>query len=277
MGFSWNKSRPQTDSSAQPSQAPSTLSSSSSFSAATKGSFTAHKTHIKQADVPPRLSIDSNKGLKQIRNVKKIDTADSMSSLSRSGASSKASSRDTSLSRESIAVESQKKVRVAYTSEEIERKALNTIEEFIQHNDVNEALKDFDDLKQADASKMAEFAEHLISKVLERSESARTLVGQLFYHAFKQQQIDVDSLTEGFKRILEVAEDMAIDVPKISTYLAQIIAPMFQTDISIEFLSNACEPIKESKICADLIAQTLHVASNAKVNHLRPLSSLFCA
>jgi translation initiation factor 4G len=272
MGFSWNKSRPQADS-AQPSQAPSTLSSSSSFSAsATKGSFTAHKTHIKQAEVAPRLSIDSNKGLKQIRNVKKIDTADSVSSLSRSGASSKASSRDTSLSRESIAIESNKKVRVTYTLEEIERKALNTIEEFIQHNDVNEALKDFDDLKQADPSKLAEFSEQLISKVLERSESARTLVGQLFYHAYKQQRVDVESLTEGFKRIFEVAEDMAIDVPKISTYLAQIIAPLFQTDISIDFLSNACEPIKESRICADLIAQTLHVASNAKVCSLQTLN-----
>ena len=55
---------------------------------------------------------------------------------------------------------------------------------------------------------------------------------------------------------------MAIDIPKIATYLSQIIAPLFQKDISVEFLSESCEPIKDKPICAELISEILHNASN---------------
>ena len=83
-----------------------------------------------------------------------------------------------------------------------------------------------------------------------------------------------------------MAEDMAIDIPMIATYLSQIIgksccylsqyikfnvnvvfsfrllAPLFQKDFSVDFLSDFCEPIKSRPICADLISETLHNASN---------------
>ena len=97
--------------------------------------------------------------------------------------------------------------------------------------------------------------------MLEKSESARTKVGTLMYNVIKQKKFKVESFTEALKNTLECAEDMVIDVPKIATYLAQIIAPMFATDISIEFLSEACEPIKDKPICADFISEVMISAS----------------
>ena len=97
--------------------------------------------------------------------------------------------------------------------------------------------------------------------MLEKSESARTKVGTLMHNIIMQKKFKVESFTEALKNTLECAEDMVIDVPKIATYLAQIIAPMFAKDNFIEFLSEACETIKDKPICADFISEVLILAS----------------
>ncbi len=102
--------------------------------------------------------------------------------------------------------------------------------------------------------------------MLEKSEAARTKVGALMYNVIKQKKFKVESFTEALKNTLECAEDMVIDVPKIATYLAQIIAPMFAKDFSIEFLSEACEPIKDKSICGDFISEVL-ISASKRLGH----------
>ena len=86
------------------------------------------------------------------------------------------------------------------------------------------------------------------------------------YNVIKQKKFKVESFTEALKNTLECAEDMVIDVPRIATYLAQIIAPIFAKDVSIEFLSEACEPIKDKPICADFISEVL-VSASRRLGH----------
>ena len=121
------------------------------------------------------------------------------------------------------------------------------------------------DVRTLDNSQYATYYEQLILKVLERSEGARTSVGQLFTRAVIEKKADIKYLTEAFKSLCQNAEDMAIDVPKIATYLSQLIAPMFHKDVNLNFLAVACDPIKDQKICAELILEILRNASNRMV------------
>ena len=84
----------------------------------------------------------------------------------------------------------------------------------------------------------------------------------MYNAVLKQKKFQLSAFTQALKNTLECAEDMAIDVPKIATYLAQIIAHMMNKDTSVEFLAEACELIKYKRICADFIAETLLSASN---------------
>ena len=65
---------------------------------------------------------------------------------------------------------------------------------------------------------------------------------------------------------MEYAEDMAIDVPMIWQYLAELISPMVQDDsVPLTFLKLACEPILTSGKAGKLVAEVLHDASHRLV------------
>lgn len=204
-------------------------------------------------------------GHRQVQNVKRIDSASSLAN-SASQASSQASSRDSSQTRPGSAnpqaASASADERRVYTDDEIERKAINMIEEYMSNKNATEALKDFDEFRPVDAEQTICFMEKLFLTVLERTENLRAALGTLLQHAILANKLDMAAFTEGLKRVLEQAEDMSIDVPKIGAYLAQSIAPIFNEKISVEFLKEACEPILESKICGELISEILHQASN---------------
>ncbi len=218
---------------------------------------------------------------KQVQNVKKMESSSTSQTGygNRSENSSQASSRETSTSRQQSRDNSQSRnsespslgsltniAKKTYTYDEIDRKAALTVDEFIQNKDFSEALKDLEEFRPIENAQYASYYEQLILKVLERSESARASVGQLFTRAVIEKKADIKYLTEAFKSLCENAEDMVIEIPKIATYLSQLIAPMFHKDVNLKFLSVACEPIKNKKICAELILEILRNASNRLVN-----------
>ena len=53
----------------------------------------------------------------------------------------------------------------AYTSDEIERKVALTLAEYIENEDLSEALKDCDEFRPAKESQVVEFWEFALSKV----------------------------------------------------------------------------------------------------------------
>ena len=69
------------------------------------------------------------------------------------------------------------------------------------------------------------------------------------------------------KEVLEFAEDMAIDIPKIYTYLGELISPMVEDgSIPLSFLKTTCEPLKACNKAGHLMAEVLHDASNRLVS-----------
>ena len=278
-----------------------TSSSSSSSSSSTSTNLTKQLFKQNSSEMTSRLSMDSQQQQRSNSNYnnkqqtsttnRKIDGS-SYSSLARSETSSQTSSRETSTSRPSRDNSRNRNSETTtstttanksanpesttstftvsmcliptrnFTSDEIDRKVTSTLDEFIQNKDIAEALKDCEEFKPADSSQYVEFIELFIQKVLERSEPTRNSIGTLFYNVIKEKKINLVHIIQAFKNILEMAEDMAIDIPKIATYLSQIIAPLFQEESTVEFLSDFCEPIKNKPICGELISEILHQASN---------------
>ena len=60
------------------------------------------------------------------------------------------------------------------------------------------------------------------------------------------------------KEITEFADDTAIDVPKIFTFLGELIGPMlYENVIDADFLKAICEPVKRCNKAHLLVAEIL--------------------
>uniref|UniRef100_A0A8C0Y5Z6 Eukaryotic translation initiation factor 4 gamma, 1a n=1 Tax=Cyprinus carpio carpio TaxID=630221 RepID=A0A8C0Y5Z6_CYPCA len=106
----------------------------------------------------------------------------------------------------------------ALSEEELDKKSKSIIEEYLHINDMKEAVQCVQELNSA--SLLFVLVRNGVESTLERSSIAREHVGLLF------QKLVVHRLL--LQEILEMADDMAIDIPHIWLYMAEIITPMLQ-------------------------------------------------
>ena len=72
-----------------------------------------------------------------------------------------------------------------------------------------------------------------------------------------------------FTEVLEVAEDIEIDVPKIWLYLAEIVVPVIEDGtISLDILTKAPTTLMESGKGAQLLAEVLKLSEKIMVSYL---------
>ena len=70
-----------------------------------------------------------------------------------------------------------------------------------------------------------------------------------------------------FAEVLEVAEDIEIDVPKIWQYLAEVVVPVIEDGtISLDILTKAPASIMESGKGALLLAEVLKLSEKIMVS-----------
>uniref|UniRef100_A0A672MV99 Eukaryotic translation initiation factor 4 gamma 1-like n=1 Tax=Sinocyclocheilus grahami TaxID=75366 RepID=A0A672MV99_SINGR len=112
----------------------------------------------------------------------------------------------------------------ALTEDELEKKSTAIIEEYLHINDMKEALQCVCELRCS--SLLSVFVRTGIESTLERSTIAREHMGLLFHQLVKTQTMSTQQYYKGLLEVLEVAEDMAIDIPHIWLYLAELISPM---------------------------------------------------
>uniref|UniRef100_A0A3Q2TVJ6 Eukaryotic translation initiation factor 4 gamma, 1a n=1 Tax=Fundulus heteroclitus TaxID=8078 RepID=A0A3Q2TVJ6_FUNHE len=130
-------------------------------------------------------------------------------------------SRDRGVKRESAPASLPKP---AMTEEEVEKKSNAIIEEYLHINDMKEALQCVAELNSA--SLLYIFVRSGLESTLERSTIARERLGLLLHHLVSAGTLATQQYYKGLLEILEVAEDMAIDIPHIWLYLAELITPM---------------------------------------------------
>ncbi|XP_071233116.1 eukaryotic translation initiation factor 4 gamma 1-like isoform X14 [Salvelinus alpinus] len=112
----------------------------------------------------------------------------------------------------------------AMTEEELEKKSNAIIEEYLHLNDMKEALQCVVELNSAPL--LFVFVRNGLENTLERSAIARERMGLLLHQLIKAGTLPTTEYYKGLQEILEVAEDMAIDIPHIWQYLSELINPM---------------------------------------------------
>ncbi|XP_076621218.1 eukaryotic translation initiation factor 4 gamma isoform X1 [Colletes latitarsis] len=118
-------------------------------------------------------------------------------------------------------------------------KSITREEEFMKM--LNKILKDY--LKNTAVEKAAlatqqnfenvlsKFVRELINFVLEKSPMERERVSYLLSHLISQNILSLQHLRTGFIEILDIIDDLLLDIPKIWSYLAEILAHPIEEEI----------------------------------------------
>ncbi|RMB89706.1 hypothetical protein DUI87_33903 [Hirundo rustica rustica] len=112
------------------------------------------------------------------------------------------------------------------SEEEIERKCKSIIDEFLHINDFKEAMQCVEELSAQNL--LPVFVRVGVESTLERSQITRDHMGQLLHQLVQSGKLSKQDFFKGFSETLEMADDMAIDIPHIWLYLAELVTPMLK-------------------------------------------------
>ncbi|XP_066871958.1 eukaryotic translation initiation factor 4 gamma 3 isoform X23 [Kogia breviceps] len=147
----------------------------------------------------------------------------------------------------------------ALSEEEMERKSKSIIDEFLHINDFKEAMQCVEELNAQGL--LYVFVRMGVESTLERSQITRDHMGQLLYQLVQSEKLSKQDFFKGFSETLELADDMAIDIPHIWLYLAELVTPMLKEggismrELIIEF-SKPLLPVGRAGV---LLSEILHL------------------
>ncbi|XP_053307369.1 eukaryotic translation initiation factor 4 gamma 3 [Spea bombifrons] len=145
------------------------------------------------------------------------------------------------------------------SEEEMERKCRAIIDEFLHINDFKEAMQCVEELRAT--GMLSVFVRVGVESTLERSQITRDHMGHLLYQLVQSGKLGKQHFFTGFSETLELADDMAIDIPHIWLYLAELVTPVLKEggislrELIVEF-GKALEPAGRSGV---LLAEILHL------------------
>ncbi|XP_029821082.1 eukaryotic translation initiation factor 4 gamma 3 [Manacus vitellinus] len=145
------------------------------------------------------------------------------------------------------------------SEEEIERKCKSIIDEFLHINDFKEAMQCVEELSTQ--SLLPVFVRVGVESTLERSQITRDHMGQLLHQLVQSGKLSKQDFFKGFSETLEMADDMAIDIPHIWLYLAELVTPMLKEGgISMrELIQEFSKPLLPVGRAGVLLAEILHL------------------
>ncbi|XP_054031914.1 eukaryotic translation initiation factor 4 gamma 3 [Dryobates pubescens] len=145
------------------------------------------------------------------------------------------------------------------SEEEVERKCKSIIDEFLHINDFKEATQCVEELSAR--SLLPVFVRVGVESTLERSQLTRDHLGQLLHQLVQAGKLSKQDFFKGFSETLELADDMAIDIPHIWLYLAELVTPMLKEGgISMrELIQEFSKPLLPVGRAGVLLAEILHL------------------
>ncbi|XP_075407924.1 eukaryotic translation initiation factor 4 gamma 3 isoform X8 [Tenrec ecaudatus] len=147
----------------------------------------------------------------------------------------------------------------ALSEEEMEKKSRSIIDEFLHINDFKEAMQCVEELDTQGLLHV--FVRVGVESTLERSQSTREHMGQLLHQLVQSEKLSKQDFFKGFSETLELADDMAIDIPHIWLYLAELVTPMLKEgglsmrELIVEF-SKPLLPVGRAGV---LLSEILHL------------------
>ncbi|XP_045163528.1 eukaryotic translation initiation factor 4 gamma 1-like isoform X2 [Mercenaria mercenaria] len=146
------------------------------------------------------------------------------------------------------------------SEKDIEKKTKAIFDEYFAIQNMKEAILCVQELS---TQNHYHFVYNAINHVLERSSQARKQTGHILHDLVKQTIISVDNYIKGLVEVLEFAEDLEIDIPKIWQYYGELISPMIQDNsVPLSFLKQAAAPLIPNNKAGVLLAEILHDASH---------------
>ncbi|XP_053339176.1 eukaryotic translation initiation factor 4 gamma 3 isoform X2 [Clarias gariepinus] len=147
----------------------------------------------------------------------------------------------------------------ALSEEKMEKRSKSIIDEFLHINDYKEAMQCVEELEQA--TMLYVFVRVGVESTLERSQITRDHMGQLFYQLLQAGSLSKSQFFKGFLETLEIADDMAIDIPHIWLYLAELVNPVLREGgISMrELFSEFSKPLLPVGRAGILFSEILHL------------------
>lgn len=147
----------------------------------------------------------------------------------------------------------------ALSEEEMEKRSKSIIDEFLHINDYKEALQCVEELEQP--SMLYVFVRVGVESTLERSQITRDHMGQLFHQLLQAGILSKPQFFKGVSETLETADDMAIDIPHIWLYLAELVNPVLREGgISMrELFSEFSKPLLPVGKAGILFSEILHL------------------
>ncbi|XP_066493460.1 eukaryotic translation initiation factor 4 gamma 3 isoform X3 [Tiliqua scincoides] len=145
------------------------------------------------------------------------------------------------------------------SGEEMERKCKSIIDEFLHINDYKEAMQCVEELSVLRVLPL--FVQVGVESTLERSQITRDHMGHLLYQLVQSEKLSKQDFFKGFVDTLELADDMAIDIPHIWLYLAELVTPMLKEGgISMrELLTEFSKPLLPVGRAGILLSEILHL------------------
>uniref|UniRef100_A0A8C7BQA7 Eukaryotic translation initiation factor 4 gamma 3 n=1 Tax=Neovison vison TaxID=452646 RepID=A0A8C7BQA7_NEOVI len=142
---------------------------------------------------------------------------------------------------------------------EMEKKSKSIIDEFLHINDFKEAMQCVEELNAQGLLHV--FVRMGVESTLERSQITRDHMGQLLYQLVQSEKLSKQDIFKGFSETLELADDMAIDIPHIWLYLAELVTPMLKEGgISMrELLIEFSKPLLPVGRAGVLLSEILHL------------------
>ncbi|XP_035237368.1 eukaryotic translation initiation factor 4 gamma 3-like isoform X2 [Anguilla anguilla] len=145
------------------------------------------------------------------------------------------------------------------SEEEMEKKSKAIIDEFLHINDYKEAVQCVEELDQA--AQLSVFVRVGVESTLERSQITRDHMGHLLFLLLQSGTLSKSQYFKGFSDTLELADDMAIDIPHIWLYLAELVSPVLREGgISMrELFSEFSKPLLPVGRAGILFSEVLHL------------------
>ncbi|XP_043080532.1 eukaryotic translation initiation factor 4 gamma 3 isoform X1 [Puntigrus tetrazona] len=145
------------------------------------------------------------------------------------------------------------------TEEDMERRSKSIIDEFLHINDYKEAVQCVEELEQP--AMLYVFVRVGVESTLERSQITRDHMGHLLYQLLQAGILHKLQFFKGFSETLELADDMAIDIPHIWLYLAELVTPVLREGgISMrELFSEFSKPLLPVGRAGILFSEILHL------------------
>ncbi|XP_043492131.1 eukaryotic translation initiation factor 4 gamma 1-like isoform X2 [Polistes fuscatus] len=149
-------------------------------------------------------------------------------------------------------------------SEEEFTKVFNSIlKDYLREHSLENAISDV--IQTFDNTTFTKFVRESINYVLERSPPERERVSRLMSELIKKNAMPLQHLKDGFSEVVEFVDDLIIDIPKIWTYLAEVLThPLKEEIMPLSEMSSIFKSLKIQGCAGKLLGELLAKLSQEK-------------